>query len=161
MQAVEALGSAGRRLFLRSRTEGRNTMRKDKIAIGLGVIAALVIATTAFAAKSTSSLNLVVLGAGAAPAAAATAEPAFGGQITFDVSTQADTPYVNVRCYQDCAFVYDGWQGFYPSYYKDPIFTLSSGYWTGGAADCTARLLYFDRQGRDRTLATTDFHVAA
>ena len=137
-------------------------MRKDKIAIGLGVITALVIATTAFAAKSTSSLNLVVLGAGAAPAAAATAEPSFGGQITFDVSTtQTDTPYVNVRCYQDGAFVYDGWQGFYPSYYKDPIFTLSSGYWTGGAADCTARLLYFDRQGRDRTLASTSFHVAA
>lgn len=137
-------------------------MHKDKIAILLGVIATLVIATTAFAAKPTSSLNLVVLASGAAPAAA-TAEPSFGGQITFDVSTtQTDHPSVNVRCYQDGTWIYDGWQSFWPGAADhDPIFTLSSLYWTGGAADCTARLLYFDRQGRDRTLATMDFHVTA
>ena len=135
-------------------------MSKTTIALAVGV-AALAMTGSAFAGKSSSSLSLVVLSSGTS-LATATVQPSYGGQITFDVSTtETDHPQVNVRCYQDGAFVYDGWQGFYPSYYKDPIFTLSSGYWTGGAADCTARLLYFDRQGRDRTLASTTFHVAA
>jgi hypothetical protein len=138
-------------------------MRKDKIAMVVGAVAALVIAASAFAAKQTSSLRLVVLGSGSAPAAAATAEPSQGGQITFNVSTtETNHPSVNVRCYQDGTWVYDGWQSFWAGAADhDPIFTLSSLYWTAGAADCTARLLYFDRQGRDRTLATTDFHVTA
>ena len=137
-------------------------MRKDKIAMAVGAVAALVIAATALAAKPTSSLRLVVLGSGSAPAAAATSEPAQGGQITFEVrTTETDHPSVNVRCYQDGTWVYDGWQSFWAGYVPEPVFTLSSLYWTSGAADCTARLVYFDRQGRLRTLASTDFHVAA
>ena len=136
-------------------------MRKDKIAMVVGVVAALVIAATAFAAKQTSSLRLVVLGSGSA-LAAPTAEPSYGGQITFDVSTtQTDHPSVNVRCYQDGTWVYDGWQSFWAGYVPEPVYTLSSLYWTSGAADCTARLLYFDRQGRERTLTTMDFYVTA
>ena len=57
--------------------------------------------------------------------------------------------------------MYDGWQSFWPGYVPEPIFTLSSLYWTSGAANCTARLLYFDRQGRERTLTSMDFHVSA
>jgi hypothetical protein len=136
-------------------------MRKDRIAMIVGGIVALIVATTAFAAKPTSSLNLVVLTSGGTPAAA-TAQPTQGGQITFDVkTTETDHPSVNVRCYQDGTWVYDGWQSFWAGYAPEPVFTLSSLYWTSGAADCFARLLYFDRQGRDRTLATTDFHVNA
>ncbi len=107
-------------------------MRKDMIAMVVGAVAALVIAGTAFASKPTSSLNLVILPSGDVQNAA-TAEPSFGSQITFDVSTtEADTPFVNVRCYQDGAWVYDGWEGFFESYVPDPIFTLASGYWTSG-----------------------------
>ena len=138
-------------------------MRRDTIGIVVGAVAvvALVLATTAFAGKPTSSLELVVLPSGST-VTAATAEPSFGGQVTFDVSTtQSDQPYVNVRCYQDGTWVYDTWQGFYESYVPEPVFTLASRYWTEGAADCTARLLFFDRQGRARTLASTSFHVAA
>jgi hypothetical protein len=137
-------------------------MRKDRIAIIVGAIVALVVAAAAFAAKPTSSLNLVVLPSGSG-LAAATSEPSQAGQITFDVSTtQTNHPSVNVRCYQDGAWVYDGWQSFWPgASTHEPIFTLSSLYWTSGAADCTARLLYFDQQGRERTLTSMGFHVAA
>jgi len=135
-------------------------MRKSTIAQLLGLVAVLVVAGVATAAKGSSSLSLVVLGSGSA-GAAATATPSQGGQITFDVSTtETDHPSVNVRCYQGGSWVYDGWQSFWPGTH-DPVFTLSSLYWTSGAADCTARLLYFDRQGRERTLASMDFHVAA
>ena len=135
-------------------------MRKYKIAMVAGAVAALVFAATAFAGKPASSLEQVVGPSGTETAAASTPEPSYGGQITFDVqTTQSDRPFVNVRCYQGDSWVYDGWKGFYSSYYTEPVFTLSSGYWTGGAADCTARLLYYDRQGRDRMLATLDFHV--
>ena len=41
-------------------------MRKDRIAILVGMIVALVVAATAYAAKPTSSLNLVVLPSGTA-----------------------------------------------------------------------------------------------
>ena len=137
-------------------------MRNSKIAMVVGMVAALVFAVTAFAGKPASSLNLVVLPSGTAAAAATTAEPSYGGQVTFDVSTtQTDRPYVNVRCFQDGNWVYDGWRGFYPSYYTEPVFTLSSNYWTGGAAECTARLVYYDRQGRLRELTSMGFHVTA
>jgi hypothetical protein len=134
----------------------RNTL---KHAVAAALIAGLVLAGGALAARSTSSLNLVVLGA--RTAASEPTEPSYGGQITFDVSTSESHPSVNVRCYQAGSWVYDGWQSFWPGYVPEPVFTLSSLYWTGGAADCIARLLYFDRQGRERTLTSLAFHVAA
>jgi hypothetical protein len=125
----------------------------------VAALAALVVAATASAAKQSSSLTLVVLAS--SPTAAAAPAPAQGGQITFSVSTtQTDHPSVNVRCYQAGSWVYDGWQSFWPGA-PEPVFTLSSNYWTSGAADCTARLVYYDRQGRLQTLATTGFHVNA
>jgi hypothetical protein len=134
-------------------------MRTDRILMFVAVLAALVVAATASAAKQSSSLTLVVLGS--SQTAAAAPAPAQGGQITFNVSTtQTDHPSVNVRCYQPGSWVYDGWQSFWPGA-PEPVFTLSSNYWTSGAADCTARLVYYDRQGRLQTLATTGFHVNA
>ena len=122
----------------------------------------LVVGTSAaLAGKPSSSLTLVPLGDGGARLAA-TAEPSYGDQITFDVSTnETDRPFVNLRCHQGDAFVADGWHGFFDSYMPEPVFTLSSDYWTGGEADCTARLVKWDRLGRERTLATMDFHVGA
>ena len=132
-------------------------MRTDRIAILVAALAALVVAATATAAKQSSSLTLVVLGS--SPAAAVASAPAQGGQITFNVSTtETDHPSVNVRCYQGGAWVYDGWQSFWAGA-PEPVFTLSSNYWTSGAAACTARLVYYDRRGRLQTLATTGFHV--
>jgi hypothetical protein len=87
--------------------------------------------------------------------------PSHGGQITFEVSTtQTDRPFVNVRCHQGTSWVYDGWHGFFASYVPDPIYTLSSPYWTQGAATCVADLVTWGSNGRLRTLATTRFSVA-
>jgi hypothetical protein len=38
---------------------------------------------------------------------------------------------------------------------------MASGAWTGGAADCSARLYSASSTGRTTTLATTSFHVYA
>ena len=82
--------------------------------------------------------------------------------ITFDVSTtETNRPYVNVRCYRGGVFVYDDWAALWAGAPESDAFTLSSGYWTGGAADCTARLVAFDKQGREQTLASKAFHVNA
>ena len=134
-------------------------MRKNSIAAIGALLAVLVAAGVGAAAKPSSNLNLVVVGS---TGAAAATQPTYGGQITFNVSTtETSQPQVNVRCYQSGIFVYDAWRGFWSTYYTNPVFTLSSGYWTGGAADCTARLVAFDKQGREQTLASMDFHVNA
>jgi hypothetical protein len=84
----------------------------------------------------------------------------YGDQVTFDVATTAtDRPDVNVRCYQGEDFVYDGWAGFYPEAWFGQTFTLSSSSWNDGGADCTARLVMWGRNGRERTLATLGFYV--
>lgn len=84
-----------------------------------------------------------------------------GDVVTFAVSTTAtDKPYVNVRCYQDGAFVYDAWAGFFPGAWFGQEFTLSSNAWTDGAADCNARLVMWGNNGRERTLTTMPFPVA-
>jgi hypothetical protein len=124
------------------------------------IVLALAAGGTALAGKPTSSLSLVMVGSDGARVAA-TAEPTWGSRITFDVSTtQTDRPFVNVRCYQAGQFVYDGWHGFFASYRLDPTFTLASTYWTSGPADCTARLIDFGQNGRERELAAMGFHVA-
>jgi len=87
--------------------------------------------------------------------------PNWGDEITFDVSTTADKPYVNVRCYQGTAFVYDAWVGYYAGAWFGQTFTLSSSYWLGGAADCTARLVTWSKNGREQTLNTLTVPVAA
>ena len=55
-----------------------------------------------------------------------------------------------------------GSAGFYPEYPWPwaQTFTLSSGAWTGGAANCTATLYYFNGRSYP-TLATQSFAVAA
>lgn len=52
------------------------------------------------------------------------------------------------------------WHGFFADYDSDPVYTLESHVWTGGAATCTARLVDWGKSGRERTLATTNFDVA-
>jgi hypothetical protein len=88
----------------------------------------------------------------------------YGGQVTFQVSTTVtDKPMVELDCYQGGTWVYWSSAGFYPGYpwpwAQD--FTLQSSYWTGGAADCTARLYYSAGHNKFPTLATVSFPVAA
>jgi hypothetical protein len=138
-------------------------MRKT-IAAALVVAAfMLTLAGTAFAGKPSSSLSLVLVSPSQTTAlASAAAEASYGSDVTFDVSSsETNRPFVNLRCYQNGAFVYDAWHGFFASYAPEPNFTLASSYWLGGAADCTARLVEWSRNGRERTLASLDFHVSA
>jgi hypothetical protein len=122
----------------------------------------LVLASTAVAGKPGSSLSLVLLSSSSnTTLASAAADPSYGSEVTFHVSSTSDRPFVNLRCYQNGAFVYDGWHGFFESYVPEPNFTLTSLSWTGGAAECTARLVEWSRNGRQRTLASLDFHVVA
>jgi hypothetical protein len=113
------------------------------------------------AGKGSSSIALVIVSSSTAGVTGS--GPYYGDQVTFDVSTTAtDRPFVNLRCYQDGAWVYDGWHGFFEDYNPEPVYTLSApGYWESGGAECTARLIEFDRNGRERTLATMDFAVEA
>ena len=104
--------------------------------------------------KSSSSLTLVVL---------APPDANYGEQVTFEVSTTAtDKPLVRLECSQGGTLVYSASAGFYDGYPWPwaQNFTLSSSYWTGGAADCTATLYHFDGR-RYRDLTSTGFHAAA
>jgi hypothetical protein len=87
--------------------------------------------------------------------------PNWGDTITFNVSTSATWPSVEVDCSQNGVLVYEGIVGFYPTYAWSRDFTLQSSLWTGGAADCTARLYTTGRNGSQQTLATLSFPVGA
>jgi hypothetical protein len=138
----------------------------QRIALASSLVAVLALAGTAFAGngggsnKSSSSISSpVVVSAGAAPSAAAAAAPRFGDTITFSVSTtQTDSPFVNVNCYQNGVLVYNSWNAFWPT---AETFLLSSPAWTGGAASCTANLGMYVSSSKFRVLASTSFAVGA
>ena len=90
--------------------------------------------------------------------------PNFGDQVTFNVSTTATTePHVDLTCSQNGIVVLGATTGFFASYPWPwtQVMTLSSQSWTGGAADCTAKLYYFSGSGRSTTLATLTFQAGA
>ena len=105
--------------------------------------------------RSSSSITLVQL------SSARTAEsgPVYGDQVTFDVSTATDRPYVLLNCYRSGEWVYAAQAGFWASY-PSKTFTLAAASWGGGPADCTARLGSLNNDGtRFRELASTSFSV--
>jgi len=108
--------------------------------------------------KSGSSLSLVVLNSSGNPSASTA--PQWGDSVTFDASTTAPNPAVELDCSQSGVLVYRGVQGFGPSYPYHP-FILSSTAWSGGAADCTATLYNINKNGSTTKLATLSFGVAA
>ena len=140
-------------------------MPKRSIALFVAVLAlalalSLSVATPAFAkgghgggGNGGSSLSLVLVDSLDGMAHS-------GQQVTFAVATSATaSPFVSLNCYQGSVWVYTASAGFFAAYPWSQDFTLSSTSWTGGAADCTARL-YSSRDGtRTTTLATMDFHV--
>jgi len=122
------------------------------------------IASTALAAKPSAAGGGGKPGSGSS-LALVMVDPAdtvanHGDVVTFDVSTSASNPYVNVRCYQGGAFVYDAWAGFYSGAWFGQEFTLASTYWESGEADCIARLVYWAKNGDERVLSQLAFHVA-
>lgn len=81
--------------------------------------------------------------------------------VTFNVTTTAKIPYVQLFCYQNGAEVSQSTIGFYSGGFQYPrIFMLR---WSGGgAADCIANLVSGSLDGAIlATLASTGFHVNA
>ena len=87
--------------------------------------------------------------------------PNFGETITFNVTSTVYKKWVDLTCTQNGTFVYSATAGFYPEYPWAPDYTLSSAYWTSGAADCSAKLYTTNSKGRQSTLATLAFTVQA
>ncbi len=103
---------------------------------------------------NTSSLTLVLLNS-------TDGVPHWGQQITFNVSTTAtSTPTVDLKCDQGGAMVLAWTGGFFASYLWTQDVILSSPSWTGGAASCTATLIYSSDK-KIITLATLPFQVYA
>lgn len=133
--------------------------RKSAAIVAALALLTLALVPTAFAGKpgggGSSSVSLALLNGDT--------QPHFGRDVTFNVSTTATSePWVNLSCYQNGTWVSGQWQGFFPGYPWGQTFTLGpTPSWQGGAADCTARLVKFGRNGRETTLATANFHVYA
>lgn len=88
--------------------------------------------------------------------------PHWGQRVTFDVSSTATYTFVGLDCYQGGAVVYRQAVGFYSGWAWSQDFVLKSAAWTGGAADCSARLYSSYSDGsNEQTLATMSFAVAA
>ncbi|HET9522345.1 MAG TPA: hypothetical protein VFO73_14950 [Candidatus Limnocylindrales bacterium] len=125
----------------------------------IAMIVVGLIAGTAFAAKGGGKV-----GAGGTLALVMVTDangnglPNWGDQVTFNVSTTAtDRPTVRLHCYQNDNLVYTFSAGFFAGYPWTTVYGLSSQSWTGGAADCTASLIYSRSGGRIVTLATLNF----
>ena len=135
----------------------------SKIAFALVAVSVLVFAGAAFAAKPSGSSSvtgpyLVTASPTGSPVTAASpTTPHFGDMVTFDISTQAGNPFVNLNCYGN-GIGYNSWAAFWPT---GGAFVLSSPAWTSGAADCTAKLVMYVNSNKVKVLASTSFHVDA
>jgi len=85
----------------------------------------------------------------------------WGDSITFNVSTSASWPSVQLDCYQGGALVYTATRGFYATYMWSDNYPLENQYWTSGAANCVATLYNTNKNGSSTTLATKPFSVGA
>jgi hypothetical protein len=89
--------------------------------------------------------------------------PNWGDSIKFIVNNTATTePHVDVVCKQGGVVVYGATTGYYATYPWPwtQVMTLSSGMWTGGAADCIATLSSYSGT-TVTTLGKLPFHVNA
>ena len=131
------------------------------ITIPVVLMGALSVSAPAFAGKpsgggstSGSSLSVVVK-------TGPDSVPNYSETITFNVQSSVYKKYVDLYCYQNGTYVYSSSAGFFPEYPWAPDFTLSSAYWTSGAADCKATLYTTNSRGRQTTLATLSFTAQA
>lgn len=143
-----------------------------RTAVLLVITGLLAIAPTAYAAKpsasggggkgggkttGSSSFSLVLLDS-------TDGVPHWGQRVTFSIqTTQTDRPYVDLTCSQNGTVVYRNSAGYFDGYPWpwNQTMTLSSQAWTGGDADCSARLYSATNSGATTTLATMTFHVFA
>jgi hypothetical protein len=80
--------------------------------------------------------------------------------VTFDVSTNATWPFVDLDCYQGGTLVFHQGVGFYAGYPWTQIFNLEGWGGPSGAADCNAKLYHTKADGSNpTTLASMSFHV--
>jgi hypothetical protein len=81
--------------------------------------------------------------------------------VMFNITTTATAqPFIHLVCSGN-GIGYDSWKGvFAGSLDTNWNFVLSSGGWTSGAADCTASLGMYTKQGF-KQLTSTTFHVDA
>jgi hypothetical protein len=137
----------------------------SKIAVSATIVVSLVLAGTAFAGKASSSsitgpYLVTASPTGSAVTAGSTSTPHFGDTVTFGISTQVGNPFVHLVCTGTAGnpVGYDSWSTFWPT---AGSFVLSSGGWTSGAADCTAKLVMYANSTKVKVLASTSFHVDA
>lgn len=129
---------------------------------------ALLLVPVAFAAKGaggskpggggsggSGSLSLVMVTDAGTPGVS------YGDTVTFNVSTSASYPSVQLVCYQNGTLVFAQSAGFFPTYVWSKDFTLSGSRWAGGAANCTATLYYTTKNGTNTTLASLSFTASA
>ena len=81
----------------------------------------------------------------------------YADRIRFDVTSSVSEPWVKLYCYQGGTLVAQGSEGYFERSLDDGVFGLYSPMWTGGGADCTAKLT----TPAGSVLATTSFHVDA
>lgn len=136
-------------------------------ALGVAAVTTLGASAPALAAKgsgggkpshgttATGSFSLVLLNP-------TDGQPHWGQRVTFDVTSTARYTFVGLTCSQGGTVVYRQDVGFYTGWPWSQDFVLKSAAWTGGAADCDARLYSALSDGSNQTtLATMSFGVAA
>jgi hypothetical protein len=112
------------------------------------------VADFAAGAKYQSSVTIVPVGSSDGLAH-------YGGQVTFTyATTYPDHTWITLTCEQNGTLVYSGQTAFWDGYPWPwtQVMTLGSQAWTGGDADCTAELTYWNRK-RMMTLATSTIHA--
>jgi hypothetical protein len=127
------------------------------------------IAGTAFAAKggggkgggNTSYTGTISLATPLVYDANGNGAPNHGDVVTFDISTNASAPFVNLVCTQNGTVVLNGSHGFFDGALDTSRnFGLDSGAWQGGDAACTAYIQVQTKRGWSR-IASTSFHAGA
>ena len=147
-------------------------MKKMLVAAASLMTGALLLASAASAQPSGSSLQLVVLNGGQTLTAAASTQAHYGSQVTFNLKTSSQEPWVSVMCSQNGRAVYGQYWGFWTGYSPssitstmaaDGVFTLgSTPLWSSGAASCTATLYTVSAKNWKQTvLSTLPFTVSA
>ena len=120
------------------------------------VLTAMLTAQPALAAGGRSSIAL-----GSVNGVSTAASPHYEDTVTFAVTTNEQTPHVNVQCVQGTTLVYASTRAYWGT--NDRSFQLSQALdsngwgWTGGAATCTASLWKFGNGAR--MLAQMSFAV--
>ena len=153
-----------RRLIRRSTTHTLMALAEASL---IAVLVVGLVAGVAFAAKGgggkpsrTSETGTIALATPLVYDANGNGAPNHGDVVTFDISTSASAPFVNLVCTQNGMVVLNGSHGFFDGALDTSRnFGLDSGAWQGGDAACTAYIQVQTKRGWSR-IASTSFGVA-